>query len=237
MQQQGGDTSNRGDVLGYRTPGTGLPRVQRVLAELAMAEKVGMAGVATKLAIGVPLTLVGPLFITVVLLATMHRTAGRSPGFLMTFIVICGVVVPLLMWLERRTRGEFFSDSVRGETSPFRASSYGEYELQSAKFTWIGYTEIALTGPRLVWEAIDTLRAGAAGPVDQPLRVTAAAIVVELLDAGEGKLIRALVRPERPMRDVQRVVNYLLRREWAGISTRRDRIWLASDVRERLGRL
>jgi hypothetical protein len=101
--------------------------------------------------------------------------------------------------------------------------------------TFIGYLEFALTGPRLLWEAIDSLRGRA--PVDQGLRALAAGIVVELLDAGEGKQVRELARPDRPAPDVQRAVNYLVRRNWIGISSRRDRVWLGSDVRERLARV
>jgi hypothetical protein len=143
--------------------------------------------------------------------------------------------VPLLLLLEFRTRGGFFSDSLQGETSPFTASSYGEFRLQSAKLAWLGYTEVALTGPRLVLEAVEALRGRT--PMDAPLRLAAAEIVVDLFDAGEGRPVQQLVRSDRPPAVVWRAVSYLARREWVGVSTRRDRVWLATPVRHRLARL
>src|SRR5687768_4770583 len=222
--------------LDYRSPATGSHRVQRVVAELAADERFGAASVGLKLLIGVPLCLVGPLFVTVILLSVEFKAHGDwFPGFGVTFLLVTAVLVPLLMLLERRTRGQFLSDSVKGESTPWSASSYGEYELQSAKFAWIGYIEVALTGPRLVWEAIESLRGHK--PVDAPLRAAAAEIVVELLDAGEGMPLQQLVRPGRLPVDAWRAVSYLARHDWVGISTRRDRVWLATPVRERLARL
>lgn len=223
-------------TLDYRSPATGSPRVQRVARELALAESLGGAAVAAKVALGVPLSLIGP-FVVAAVLFTMDRRlrAGVLPGFGATFLLVAAAVVPLLMWLERRSRGEFFVDSVRGETSPLAASGYGEYELQRTTFGWIAWTEIALTGPRLLWEAIDSLRGRA--PVDHPFRILAAEIAVELLDAGEGVPVGQLVRPDRPAPLVLRAIEYLVQCDWAGLSSRRDRVWLATPVRERLARL
>ena len=222
--------------LDYRSPATGTPRVQRIAHELKVAEALGGAAVATKLAVGVPLSLIGPFVIASFLFAIDRRAQADSlPAFGATFLLACAVVVPWLMWLERRSRGEFFMDAVRGETTQLGASSYGEYELQSAKFGWYAWTEIALTGPRLLWEGIDSLRGRA--PVDQGFRLLAAEVVVELLDAGEGLPLRKLARPERPAPTVQRVVAYLVRCQWADLSSRKDRVWLTSPVRARLARL
>lgn len=222
--------------LEYRSPATGTPRVQRLAHELKVAEALGGAAVATKLAVGVPLSLIGPFLIASFLFIIDRRVqADVLPGFGMTLLLACAVVVPWLMWLERRSRGEFFLDAVRGETTPLGASSYGEYELQSAKFGWYAWTEIALTGPRLLWEAIDSLRGHA--PVDQGFRLVAAEVVVELLDAGEGLPLRKLVLPERPAAMAQRVVAYLVRCQWADVSSCKDRVWLTSPVRARLARL
>lgn len=154
-----------------------------MLEELAADEKFGAASVALKLLLGVPLCLLGPFFVTVILKSIELRGHGDwLPGFGSTFLLATAVLVPLLLLLEFRTRGGFFSDSLQGETTPFAASSYGEYRLQSAKLAWFGYTEVALTGPRLVLEAVEALRGRQ--PVDLPLRVAAAEIAVELFDAG-----------------------------------------------------
>ena len=223
-------------TIDYRSPVTGSHRVQQVVGELTASETFGAASVGLKLVIGVPLCLVGPLFVTLILLSIEMKFDGDwLPGFGVTFLLAAAILVPLLVLLERRTRGEFLSDSVRGESTPWTASSYGEYELQSAKLAWIGYIEVALTGPRLVWEVIDSLRGRR--PVDPPLRVAAAEVVVELFDSGEGIPLQQLVRPGRPPAAVGHAVNYLVRRDWVGVSSRRDRVWLATPARERLARL
>jgi len=226
----------RTPTIDYRSPATGSHRIQRVVGELSADEKLGAASVGVKLLLGVPLCLLGPLFVTALLSSIEYRAHGEwLPGFGMTFLLVTAVLVPLLMLLERRTRGQFLSDSVKGESTPWSASSYGEYELQSAKLAWIGYVEVALTGPRLVLEAVGSLRGRK--PVDPPLRVAAAEIAVELFDAGEGMPLQQLVRQDRPPAYVWRAVSYLARREWVGISSRRDRVWLATPVRERLAKL
>jgi hypothetical protein len=210
--------------------------VQRVLGELAADEKLGAASVAVKFLLGIPLCLVGPLLVTVILKYVELRGHGDwLPGFGSTFLLAAAVLVPLLLLLEFRTRGGFFSNTLQGESSPFTASSYGEFRLQSAKLAWLGYTEVALTGPRLVLEAVEALRGHK--PVNLPLRVAAAEIAVELFDAGGGVALQQLVRPDRPPAIVWGAVSYLARREWVGISSRRDRVWLATPVRERLVRL
>jgi hypothetical protein len=149
-------------TLEYRSPAAaaaGSPRVERGARELAGAEALGGAAVGLKWALGVPLSLIGPFVLSSFLFGIDRRLqTGIMPGFGATFLLVTAAVVPLLMWLERRSRGEFFLDSVRGEPTTREASSGGEYELQSAKFGWLAWTEVALTGPRLIWEAIDAQR-------------------------------------------------------------------------------
>lgn len=217
--------------LHYRRPGAGPHRVQRAAQELATAEKLGVAAVAANIALGVPLCLVAPLTIAAVTKAVEFKWGGGVlPGFWMTASLLAVVIVPVLMWYERRTRGEYLSDAVRGETSPYDASSYGEYQLQRAKMLSIGFTELALTGPRLLWTAID--RTGSAG--DASVRKVAAEVAVELLDAGSGVPVRQLVRPDRPAADVAAAVDYLAARDWVGLSSRRDRVWLTTPTRQQM---
>jgi hypothetical protein len=222
-------------VIPYRTPLAGGVREQRVLNELIKSETLGWAAVAGKIALGLPPCLFGPLVVAAVAKIVESKwEANVLPGFLATWLLLTAVLLPLLMALERRTRGEFLSDAVRGETSPLAASSYGEYQLQSARFLGTAYTELALLGPRLLWDVIDWMRRRPASDTD--LRATAAAIVVELLDAGQGLVVRQLVRPDRPPADVLRAIQYLLSRDWIGTSKARDRVWLLSPTRDRLSR-
>jgi hypothetical protein len=215
--------------LPYARPTT----LQRVLRELDAADRLSWTFFATKLAIGVPLCLVGPAFVTL-LIKSIERNAGARllPGFLATFCLVTLVLFPLMLWYERRTAGEFLSDAVRGEPTD-RPSSYGEYELRTTKLAWTAYVEIALTGPRLAWEVVDGSRGRSR--VDPVERQLAAEIVADLFDAGQGVPTKTLFKPGRHPKQVVAAVEYLARREWIGTSKTRDRIWLSSPARERLG--
>src|SRR6185437_13868443 len=107
---------------------------------------------------------------------------GVLPGFGPTFVLVAAVVVPLLLWLERRTRGEFLSKAVQGQANPLAASSYGEFEVERTRFLWTAYLEIALTGPRLVWAFVDWLWGRPL--VDPATRLAAAGVAVDLYAAG-----------------------------------------------------
>ena len=220
-------------IIAYRSPVAGGDRAQRIQNELLTSESLGVAAAFGKLAVGIPLCLFGPLLIAVVAKAIEFKWGGGvMPGFMATWALATIVLVPLLMWLERRTRGEFLSQSVRGETSPLQASSYGEYQLQSTKFLGTAATELALLGPRLLWAFVDWVaqRPGA----DASIRATATGIVVELLESGQGLPVHQLIRAGRAPEDVRQAIRYLLMRDWIGTSRQGDRVWLLTTVRERL---
>jgi hypothetical protein len=204
-----------------------------VLRELDAVDRMAWTVVATKLAIGVPLCLVGPAFVTL-LIKSLERNAGASllPGFFATFCLVTLVLFPLMLWYERRTAGEFLSDALSGESAD-RASSYGEYQLRSTRLTWTAYVEIALTGPRLAWEVVDGSRGRSR--IDPAERQLAAEIVADLFDAGQGVPTKSLFKPGRHPKRVVAAVEYLAKREWVGTSKTRDRIWLSSPARQRLG--
>ena len=215
--------------LEYRSAGSG--RTSLIAQELAAGEALSTAGVCLKLLIGLPMCLIGPFFLTAIAFGFDIRFGTRAlPGFFTVFILLCLIVIPLLMWLERRSRGKFLEDSIAGEGGGY--SSYGEYELRSTAFLWTLYTEIALLGPRLLWSAIDWWqeRYAAASPV----RTAAAELAVELFDAGEGRQIADLVRPDRPKSVLYPALKYLIWREWADVSAKRDRVWLGTPTKQKI---
>ncbi|QOV89861.1 hypothetical protein [Humisphaera borealis] len=184
-----------------------------------------------KLLIGVPMCLIGPFFLTLIAFSFDIRFRTRTlPSFFTVFVLLCLVVIPMLMWLERRSRGKFLEDSLAGEDS--RYSSYGEYELRSTGFVWTLYTEIALLGPRLLWSAFDWWQ-GRSG-ADSPIRGIAAELALELFEAGEGRQIAELIRPDRPTSALFPALKYLIWREWADISAKRDRVWLCTPAKQKI---
>jgi hypothetical protein len=227
-------------TLDYRSPATGAHRVQRVMRQLEAAETFGAASVGIKLLVGIPLCLLAPLVVTLTLkrIEWGWRT-DFLPGFEVTFLLAAAVLVPVLMGLARRTRGQTWADNVQdgmtAESSRYDVSSTDGFRLRSPAMEWQVYTDIALAGPRLVWSVMDAVRGKVA--VDPPLRVVAAEIAIGLFEAGESMSLRQLVRPNRPPWLVARAVRYLLRRDWLCISPGRDRVWLTTPARERLAKL
>ncbi|HMB96431.1 MAG TPA: hypothetical protein VKK61_10360 [Tepidisphaeraceae bacterium] len=220
--------------LDYRSPQTTEHRLARVMQELENVETFSRAATFGKLMVGIPLCLIGPLFVAFILkLVESNWNGNWLPSFTNTSVFAMIAIIPLLMWLERRTRGEFLSDALQGEDSRF--DSYGEYELRSTKFLWAFYTEVALLGPRLLWNAIDTLRGRE--EIDERLRLIAAQIVLELLDHEHAITTKQLIQPGQPTNDVIHVLNYLRQCDWIDFSRQRDKVWLSSPVRQKLAKL
>ena len=221
------------ESIDYRSPGVGAHRVQAVAEMLARGEAIGMAAAWGKLAAGTVLTLVGPFLVSVIVRGVMYkRRWDVAPPFAATFTLVCLVVVPLLMWYERYTRGRFLEDEFSGGIGYTRPSSYGEYEMQKMRFSYLMYVETALLGPRLLWHVYDWARG--TPTVHQPVRVLAAEMTVELLDAGEGLPVKRLVHSDRTPGQVHWALRYLESRDWVGVSKARDRAWLCTPVREKL---
>ena len=85
-----------------------------------------------KMAIGLPLSLLGPLLVTAIVKGIEARWDGHLlPEFGTTFSLVTLLIVPFMLWYERRTSGNFYSDALHGKTFD-RAASYGEYASQHA---------------------------------------------------------------------------------------------------------
>jgi hypothetical protein len=223
-------------TLDYRSPDTGAHRVQRVMRELEAAETLGAASVGVKLLLGIPLCLLAPLVVTLILKRIEWEFRSEFlPGFEATFLLAAAVLVPVLMRLARRTDGQGVGSGMTAESSRYEVTATEGFRLRSPAMEWQVYLEIVLGGPRLIRSAIDAVSGKVA--VDPPLRVVAAEIAIGLLEAGESRSLRELVRPNRPPRLVARAVHYLLRRDWLCISPGRDRVWLTTPARQFLEKL
>ncbi len=218
-------------TLDYRSPTTGRHRVERIMAEIANTQSLGLASVFLKIAFGVPLCLLGPFVVTVLAKGIELKWDSEAlPGFLSTFILSAVILIPILMWLERRSRGQFLLDGLAGE-SP--ASSYGEFEWQSTRVFALIYTEFALLGPRLVWSALDAIRGRS--PMDEELRFIAARVVLELLDLDSGVPTQQLFQSVGcSQQRFQQAVQWLAGNDWLGVSRKRDRVWMNTAARARL---
>jgi hypothetical protein len=220
--------------LDYRSPAVHDARVAAALQLLRIDDAASQTSVLLRFAGGAMLCLIGPVIATGMVGGIAFRTGRAAPSSLITFCIVTAVLVPLLMWYERRSRGEFVADAMSG-ADPSPPSSYGEWEMRRTTIWWVFWTECALLGPRLLWSAIDARRGSPA--TDQRTCSVAAEIAIELFDAGQGMSLGDLVRADRGGRDVVLAAQFLVSHEWAGISSQRDRVWLSSATRDRLARL
>ncbi|HRK31355.1 MAG TPA: hypothetical protein PLD59_09775 [Tepidisphaeraceae bacterium] len=220
--------------LDYRNPSTGTSRRQKIILALQQTEALDFASMATRLAIGVPLTLAAPFFLTIFVKFICFNFRWPWPlGFFSTFFLLCFVIVPWQMWYERRTHGGFYMDAARSHGDPLDADSMGEYRMNQTRAAAAVYVELALTGPRMLWEAIDRFQGR--GKLDMSRLTAAAEIADELLAAGQGIEVRQLITPDRPLPRVRELVEFLKQHDWADTSTDGKRVWIRSDVTKRFG--
>jgi hypothetical protein len=195
-------------------------------------------GIATLLLIGVPMLFIGPLALASLFWFATLNLFGYYPWtwFFWGFVVI---LIPLLFWTERRTRGGFLADTVieagGGSELPYLLG--GDLGLlisfaTNPRVTMSGFIEIFLTGPRFVLDAFEKMnRARRVRSVDQD---RAAAIVADLLRTDRGVPIQSLVRPGERLATLDVSLAYLLFFDWIGLSKDRSRVWILTEARQRL---
>ena len=148
--------------IDYAHPKT--PDGNPVLARMR-AQEAGNAGVGTTLLLaGAGLTLLTGVAIAIVIVFVLVALLGTSYlGFTGWLLVALLGFVPYLIHLERRTRGQFYADTVLGSGQDWgNPSSYGEYAMQNATASFAMYGDLALTGPRLLlggWQRFKGLEA------------------------------------------------------------------------------
>lgn len=213
-------------VIPYRGVSSSDQRLAMVRSRLAER-----AGGSMVLAVG---QLVGGGLMTLVvagLVAILVVLASGVWSFIVWFWIVWIVLTPFLLWYERRTRGTATEGMMDGYEG--RASSYGEWEMRRTTAMAMLWTEVFLIGPRLIWWGVDHWRERHTGA---PLELTRAAeVVIDLLAAGGGVHPSKLLRKAEAPADLAPVMRYLERQDWVGVSKQRDRVWLLSEARERLG--
>lgn len=220
--------------LDYRAPRVAVGSCrEQTYRLLVQSRRLDAGALLLRLAIGVPLTLLAPAALATLFWVVCRRSNVALPiGYPLVLAVFCAAFVPILMMVERRTGGGYYAEAARGLTHPRDIKSRGEWELNQAEAAWYAYVEIALTGPRLLWEAIDHLR-GRSGLTDADAAM-AAELVEHLRAAGAAVAVRDLVAPHRPPDDVHRAVALLKQLDWADTSADGRRVWLRTDAAKRL---
>ncbi len=205
-------------------------RAQLIATLLSTAEGMQFATILLRLAGGIALSLLGPLFLTVLLWALAARFRWEwMPSFSSLFWLSVLLLVPLLMSYQRRLEGTVF-----GNNPMESAGSYGEWEMNQQKGFWIVIAEFSLMGPAMLWSAYDAIT-GRAVKVGAPI-VECAELIDTLIQAGEGVKIASLVRPDRSTEQLSAMLRYLEKNDWIGLSSDRRRVWVLSNRVEQVRR-
>lgn len=188
---------------------------------------------AGMLALGLLLSLVGPLLLTGLVRGVLRRAGG--PDVLWPLLLTCATLVglPLLLALARRERGNPFLDELCNYGSA-GSDSYGEFRLRGNVGSLAVAFDLVLLGPRLLLDG--AARWGERARAGRPNLHRAAQVVAHLYAAGQGVEVRALRRPDESMDDLRHTLAYLHLHDWLDVSADRRRTWLCSRARERMER-
>lgn len=214
-------------VIPYRSPPDAADqRLAQVRSRLAERAGGSMALAVMQLVGGALMTVVVGWVVGSVV-AVASGTGSVRIWTWLTWIIL----TPFLLWYERRTRGAATEGMLDGHSGT--ASSYGEWEMRRTTAMAMLWTEFFLIGPRLIWWGGDHWRERHAGAPRELSR--AAEVVIDLLELDSGVHPSKLLREWETLADLAPVVRYLERQDWVGVSRRRDRVWLLTEARQRLG--
>ena len=164
---------------------------------------------------GMMALLLGPAIVAALIVKFAWHTRAAI-AMTTSFALASALFVPVLLWLERLTRGHWF-EQVEQEIR------YGAI----ASVPIAGVAELLLWGPRMIFAARD--RWGKTVSVN--VLTDAAATIAYLrhfADDGVGT-------HELPTLQPAPLLRYLVSREWVGVSEDGRRVWLLADARRALG--
>ncbi|MEO6435017.1 MAG: hypothetical protein ABIP55_04555 [Tepidisphaeraceae bacterium] len=219
-------------TIEYRRPGAVEKSQLSLAAAMRTRERDYQACAWTMLAFGMPAMLAGPLLATAIAAGIQKQFYAPGVGLAWwTWLAIASaMLLPLLFWCEVRTRGRWFEDEVRGQgTTPadlWQSSSRGEWELRTTAASWAALFELLLWGPRMVLAARDRFRGNVPSAV-----IADATVAINYLRHFAG----GVATDELPVVRTETALQYLVTRDWVGVSRSGDRVWLLSDARRALG--
>jgi hypothetical protein len=214
----------------------GPAHVERALRR---RETLWQLGALLKVIVGVPLTLLAPLAFAAIGYTVDSRLHLLGRAFWQWFVLATAIVVPILLWTERRHGARLLTEMARGATLPNPLT--GDWPVASGMTfsTWTAYRhpraftggviEILLTGPRLVLSALDhwrlRRRLGRANTRD------AATVLAQLARHDRGRPAKSLQRADQTPEQLMHALNYLMMYEWVAAAEGRDHVYLLPDAR------
>jgi hypothetical protein len=217
------------------------PTSAPLIARLRHRERWRLAKAAAKLTLGPPLCLLGPLALATAFSLCQNRLGFHIAPFFTMFIALTLLMLPTMLWLEARTRGQYLQEATAyGQPSRWQSMSVGPpigairaaaHVAAQPRATAGIFVEIFLAGPRLLLNAAEEIRAWRT--MKPANRALAATLLRVLADSPEGLPPDALAKAEPPA-DRARALAYLAWQGWIGVRDDGQRVYLYSDERAAL---
>jgi hypothetical protein len=208
------------------------PLIQRAHTMLLVQETTSMAGSTGKLLAGIGVCLgMGFIFATV-MVAVLYEAFGSSGiGWSGWYLVFLAVLVPWLIWRERRWRASYMVDTMMEVSG--KPSSRGEMEMDQMKVKIAFIMAMLVWGPRAVLDGYRGLR-GSQTTAEKIIFNRAALLIADLAVIPGGVPIADLIHPPEDMRVFGSAVDLLDKHDWIGRSSDGLSLWLNSTFREKL---
>ncbi len=196
-------------------------------------------GIVLKLAIGVPLLFLGPAVLASIFWVVQWQFDHFYAGWLALFGVLSLIMIPLMVRMELRGGDGFLMSALPERPAgwsramlvggPAGLSVATAHALANPRALTAGPVEVFLTGPRLVVQTVQQLRARRA-LAGVPIR-RAAEVVCTLQRYDHGQPPRRLCAPGEREEDLGPVLAWLALHDCVGIRADRERVFLYSAFR------
>ncbi|HSU69749.1 MAG TPA: hypothetical protein VLJ39_22890 [Tepidisphaeraceae bacterium] len=167
----------------------------------------------------------------IVIASLLWFMLGNWLGWRAWFTIYVVLLVPLLIWLERRSREDYLGNAV-GDIDP-NPSSRGEYEMNRGRLA-VGMSASALVwGPRSMIDGFRGVR-GRRTLTQRALFDRAATMIFDLARVDGSVPVKSIMHPPEDMKVFGSAVDWLERHDWIGKATNGDSFWLSSIGRKKL---
>ena len=217
--------------------------IERIDAALSRRARWCATKRLLKLALGAPLSLLGPLVLTLMFWYFCITMGWYHVRWWWLMLASSMLVTPLLYRLEWRTRGGYLSGALVQAPPPAGEDLLPEQSrevlaaatvLANPRGLSAGLIEVFLSGPRQVLEAWSERRLLVRLPACDSRR--AARLVATLAAASNGHELDALLEPGEATADLTPTLAWLALHRWIGLVPDTQRVYLYSQSRRVLTR-
>ena len=204
------------------------PHIRRCLQRRVNTQR---ALIAAMMLFGIPLLAVGPAVAATFIIILDARYGKGDLTFSAYFWNCAWIVVPILFFLEMKTKGTFAEKA---------GISLDEFDPRLSLLSGSTGAELvvlvifSLLGPGLILGAAKRIRGQLINRAAPMARCTE--VVAQLLQADIGVSIFHLQKSGELFEDLLTVIEYLVHYEWASASKSGDKVWILSDAKNRLAR-